>query len=163
MGGSDHTSAESAVLVKECADDLIVMKNGMKNDRGPDNLENEEPRSKVEMTPDGVGGIAAVECNIVKKTLRCTSHDCAVVKRKVTSKKWGRIARLAKYGYLNSQTTKYVCSARNVGRVGRDISPAQYNCTGDKPGPGVGDLAYNTRGGGENNGIESESFSADLI
>ena len=103
-----------------------------------------------------------VECNIVKKTLRCTSHDCAVSKRKITSKKWGWIARLAKYGYLNTQTTKYVCSAKMNVLVGRDISPAQYNCTGDKTGPSVGDLACNTRGGGENNGVERESSGANL-
>ena len=58
-GGSDMSIAENAVVVKECADNLIVMEEDMKNDRGPDNPENEEPMNEVEVdrTPgDGGGG-----------------------------------------------------------------------------------------------------------
>ena len=94
----------------------------------------------------------------MKKILRCNNHDCAVKKVKVTSKKWGWIARLSKYGYINSQATKYICTAVRSG-VATNIK-SEYNCTVAKPGLAGWDLGSNTRGFDENNGDESESFGA---
>ena len=99
-----------------------------------------------------------IECDIVKKSLRCNNHDCAVEKVKVTSKKWGWIARLSKYGYSNSQSTKYICKAKKSGVAVNSIP--EYRCTVAKPGLAGGDVGSNTRGIRENNGDESESFGA---
>ena len=97
----------------------------------------------------------------MKKSLRCNNHDCAVDKVKVTSKKWGWIPRLSKYGYVNTQSTKYICKAM---RSGRAVNlKTEYKCTVAKPGLAGGELGSNIRGYEKNNGDESESFGAQHI
>ena len=99
--------------------------------------------------------IVISECNIDKKRLRCTNHDCGVEKIKVRSKKWGWIPRKSEYGYSNSQSTKYLCKVKRLG-----ISAHRISTSIDNPEPlpvGLVGLIVGTRGGGENNGDESES------
>ena len=126
----------------ECGNDCEDLSNG-ENDR-------------VQNTDCDTGGVGVIsECNIDKKKLRCTNHDCGVEKIKVRSKKWGWIPRKSEYGYSNSQSTKYLCKVKRLG-----ISAHRISTSIDNPEPlpvGLVGLIVGTHGGGENNGDESES------
>ena len=79
-------------------------------------------------------------------------------KTKVTSKKWGYVARLWKYAFSHQKITKYLCSGRKSGLAVLNISPAEYTCTQPNDNSdAVGRSYLVTRGLGENNGVESES------
>ena len=110
----------------------------------------------IQNTDCDTGSVEMIsECNIDKKKLRCTNHDCEVEKIKVRSKKWGWITRKSEYGYSNSQSTKYLCNVKRLG-----ISTHRISTIVDKPEPltvGLVGLVIGTRGMGENNGDESES------
>ena len=120
-----------------------------------EDLSNRE-NDRVQNTDCDTGGVEVIsECNIDKKRLRCTNHDCGVEKIKVRSKKWGWIPRKSEYGYSNSQSTKYLCKVKRLG-----ISAHRISTSIDNPEPlpvGLVGLIVGTRGGGENNGDESES------
>ena len=127
----------------ECGDDCEDLSNG-ENDRA----------EKTYGDTDGEEVIS--ECNIGKKKLRCTKHDCGVEKIKVRSKKGGWIARKSEYGYSNSQSTKYLCNVKRLG-----ISAHRISTSVDNPEPlpgGLEGLVVGTRGGDKNNGDKSESF-----
>ena len=155
-GGGGGSGRYSDGVSNNCEDTRRRMWN-VENDR--DDQSNIASDEAINDPGDNTGeGVKLIECDIVKKSLRCNNHDCAVEKVKVTSKKWGWISRLSKYGYINSQSTKYICKAKKSG-VAANIKP-EYNCTVAKRGLAGWDLGSNTRGFDENNGDESESFGA---
>ena len=131
------------------------------DDITPDGINDDKMKNRDENVVNNipvvkVGDDTISDCVINKRKLRCEGHGCSVKKAKVSSKKWGWLQKQMKYGYIHSQTTKYICTGRNIGLVALRKSPAVYTCTGNKSVQIAGDISLGTQDYW-NNGEESES------
>ena len=88
---------------------------------------------------------------------RCTTHNSAVKKVKVTSKKWRWKPGQQKYGWMASKETKFICTGRGLEIPGRATDDVNDMCIAVQQGPSaktsLGHSSHVARGSG---GIRGE-------